>query len=49
MLVTLTDIYVAILTIWGGVGEHFGTFISIAAFIQAPNVSAFPALMEFIS
>lgn len=38
MLVTLTGIYVAILTIWGGVGEHFGTFISIAAFIQAPII-----------
>lgn len=30
--------YVAILTIWGGVEEHFGTFISIAAFIQAPII-----------
>lgn len=38
MLVILTGIYVAILTIWGGVEEHFGTFISIAAFIQAPII-----------
>ena len=38
MLMILTGIYVAILTIWGGVEEHFGTFISIAAFIQAPII-----------
>lgn len=38
MLVILTGVYVAILTIWGGVEEHFGTFISIAAFIQAPII-----------
>ena len=37
-LVILTGIYVAILTIWGGVEENFGAFISIAAFIQAPII-----------
>ena len=31
-------IYVSALTIWGGVEEHFGAFISIAAFIQAPII-----------
>ena len=31
-------VYVSVLTVWGGVEEHFGTFISIAAFIQAPII-----------
>lgn len=38
MLVILTGIYVAFLTVWGGVEENFGAFISIAAFIQAPII-----------
>ncbi len=31
-------VYVSALTVWGGVEEHFGAFISIAAFIQAPII-----------
>lgn len=37
-LVIITGIYVTILTVWGGVEEHFGAFISIAAFFQAPII-----------
>lgn len=38
LLVLIAMIYVSLLTIWGGVEEHFGAFISIAAFIQAPII-----------
>ena len=38
LLVFIAMIYVSALTIWGKVEEHFGTFISIAAFIQAPII-----------
>ncbi|MCI8514218.1 MAG: permease [Lachnospiraceae bacterium] len=38
LLVLIAMVYVSVLTIWGGVEEHFGTFISIAAFIQAPII-----------
>ena len=38
LLVMIAMIYVSALTIWGGVEEHFGAFISIAAFIQAPII-----------
>ena len=37
-LVLMAMIYVSALTIWGGVEENFGTFISIAAFLQAPII-----------
>lgn len=38
LMVIIAMIYVSALTIWGGVEEHFGAFISIAAFIQAPII-----------
>lgn len=38
LLVFIAMVYVSILTIWGGVEENFGAFISIAAFIQAPII-----------
>lgn len=38
LLVILAMIYVGTLTVWGGVSEHFGAFISITAFIQSPIV-----------
>ena len=38
VLVLIAMVYVSALTVWGGVEEHFGTFISIAAFIQAPII-----------
>lgn len=38
VLVLIAMVYVSVLTVWGGVEEHFGTFISIAAFIQAPII-----------
>lgn len=31
-------IYVSLLTIWGGVEENFGAFISLAAYIQGPII-----------
>lgn len=38
VLVLIAMVYVSALTVWGGVEEHFGTFISIAAFLQAPII-----------
>ena len=38
LLVFIAMVYVSALTIWGGVEEHFGAFISVAAFIQAPII-----------
>lgn len=38
VLVLIAMVYVSALTVWGGVEEHFGAFISIAAFIQAPII-----------
>lgn len=38
LLVVIAMVYVSALTIWGGVEAHFGAFISIAAFIQAPII-----------
>lgn len=38
LMVILAMIYVSALTVWGGVEENFGAFISIAAFIQAPII-----------
>lgn len=38
LLVIIAMVYVSALTVWGGVEEHFGAFISIAAFIQAPII-----------
>lgn len=38
LLVFIAMIYVSAMTIWGGVEENFGAFISIAAFIQAPII-----------
>ena len=31
-------IYVSVLAVWGGVEEHFGAFISLAAYIQGPII-----------
>lgn len=38
LMVLIAMVYVGALTVWGGVEEHFGAFISIAAFIQAPII-----------
>ena len=38
LMVLIAMVYVSVLTVWGGVEEHFGAFISIAAFIQAPII-----------
>lgn len=38
LMVIIAMVYVSVLTVWGGVEEHFGAFISIAAFIQAPII-----------
>jgi len=35
-LVIVMSVLIALLTIWGGVSENFGAFISIAAYIQGP-------------
>lgn len=40
VLVLIAMVYVSALTVWGGVEEHFGAFISIAAFIQGARSSA---------
>ncbi len=37
-LVIIAMIYVSGLTIWGGVEEYFGSFISLAAYIQGPII-----------
>ena len=31
-------VYVSSLTIWGGVDEYFGSFISLAAYLQGPII-----------
>ncbi len=38
VLVWLAFIYVSVLTVWGWPMEHFGSFISCAAFIQGPII-----------
>ena len=38
VLVLIAMVYVSILTIWGGVEENFGAFISLAAYIQGPII-----------
>jgi NCS1 family nucleobase:cation symporter-1 len=38
LLVILAMVYVSALTIWGGVQENFGAFISLAAYIQGPLI-----------
>ncbi|MEA4965889.1 MAG: cytosine permease [Oscillospiraceae bacterium] len=38
LLVLIAFVYVSGLTIWGGVADHFGAFISLAAYIQAPII-----------
>ncbi len=38
LLVLIAMVYVSGLTIWGGVSEHFGAFISLAAYIQGPII-----------
>lgn len=38
LLVIIAMVYVSGLTIWGGVNEHFGAFISLAAYIQGPII-----------
>lgn len=38
LLVIVAMIYVSGLTIWGGVKEYFGSFISLAAYIQGPII-----------
>lgn len=38
LLVIIAMIYVSALTIWGGVNDHFGVFISLAAYLQGPII-----------
>jgi NCS1 family nucleobase:cation symporter-1 len=38
LLVILAMVYVSALTIWGGVQQNFGAFISLAAYIQGPII-----------
>ena len=38
LMVWIAMIYVSALTIWGGVEEYFGSFISLAAYIQGPII-----------
>ena len=38
LMVWIAMIYVSLLTIWGGVEEYFGSFISLAAYIQGPII-----------
>lgn len=38
LLVILAMFYVSLLTVWGWVMEHFGSFISMAAYIQGPII-----------
>jgi NCS1 family nucleobase:cation symporter-1 len=38
LLVILAMVYVSVLTIWGGVQQNFGAFISLAAYIQGPII-----------
>ena len=38
MLVWIAFVYVSVLTVWGWPMEHFGSFISCAAFIQGPII-----------
>lgn len=38
LLVIIAMIYVSGLTIWGGVNDNFGAFISLAAYIQGPII-----------
>ncbi|MDE5872837.1 MAG: cytosine permease, partial [Lachnospiraceae bacterium] len=38
LLVIIAMVYVSGLTIWGGVNDHFGAFISLAAYIQGPII-----------
>ena len=38
LMVWIAMIYVSLLSIWGGVEEYFGSFISLAAYIQGPII-----------
>lgn len=38
ILVLIAMVYVSGLTIWGGVSENFGAFISLAAYLQGPII-----------
>ncbi len=38
LMVWIAMVYVSLLTIWGGVEEYFGSFISLAAYIQGPII-----------
>lgn len=38
LLVIIAMVYVSALTIWGGVNDNFGAFISLAAYIQGPII-----------
>ena len=38
LMVWIAMVYVSLLTIWGGVDEYFGSFISLAAYIQGPII-----------
>lgn len=38
VLVLIAMVYVSLLTVWGWVMENFGTFISLAAYIQGPII-----------
>ena len=38
LLVWIAFVYVSLLTVWGWVMENFGTFVSLAAYIQGPII-----------
>ena len=38
LMVWIAFVYVSSLTIWGGVDEYFGSFISLAAYLQGPII-----------
>ena len=38
LMVWIAFVYVSALTIWGGVDEYFGSFISLAAYLQGPII-----------
>lgn len=46
LLVMLAFVYVSALTVWGGVAEHFGAYISLAAFLQGPIMGM--ALVDYL-
>ena len=38
LMVWIAFVYVSSLTVWGGVDEYFGSFISLAAYLQGPII-----------